>query len=110
MTKERIKRFMNEHKVEIISGGVAAVGAVLCAVGINFIPKKSSGKVIDMAVDIPTDFMVGKMIDLWKDEGYAGGIVQYLTPKDIGRLGAELLKHGIIHDESNISVVIEAIE
>lgn len=108
MAKEGIKRFVKEHKAEIFSVGLMAVGATLCVAGINFIPKKSSGKVID--VDIPTDFMVGKMTDLWKGKGYAGSIVQYLTPKDIGRLGAELLKHGIVHNESNISVVVEAIE
>ena len=110
MNKNKIKRFVNEHKVEIISVGAVTLGIALCAIGVKskLAYKKTLNVIPDLAdnVDIPTDFAVGEITELWNDGGYLNAIVNNVTTKDIGRLGEEFVKHGIVPNETEVTMMI----
>lgn len=110
MNKNRIKRFVNEHKVEIISAGAMALGIALFAIGIKskLNPEKIVNAIPDLAnnVDIPTDFAVGEISGLWKEGEWLNAIVNNVTTKDLGRLGDEFVTHGIVPDETKVTMMI----
>lgn len=110
MNKNKIKRFMNEYKVEIISAGAVALGIALCAIGIKskLNPEKIVKAIPDLAdnVDIPTDFAVGEITELWKEGEWLNAIVNNVTTKDLGRLGDEFVKHGVVPDKTKVTMMI----
>lgn len=110
MSKEKIKRFLSGHKFEIVSVGAIVLGVTLCAVGIKTKPslKKVVDNIPDLAnnVDIPTEFAVGKITELWKEGEWLNAIVNDVTVKDLGHLGDEFVKHGIVPDKTKVTMLI----
>lgn len=110
MNKEKMKKFLNEHKVEIISAGAVVLGVALYAIGVK--AKSTTKKIVDVIpdladnVDIPTDFAVGELTDLWKEGEWLNAIVNNVTTKDLGRLGDEFVNRGIVPDETKVSMII----
>ena len=110
MDKKKIKKFVNEHKIAIISAGAGALGVTLCIIGVKakINPRKIVDAIPDLAdnVDIPTDFAVGEIAELWKEGEWLNAIVNNVTTTDLGRLGEEFVKHGIVPDETKVSMII----
>lgn len=110
MNKEKFKKFVNEHKTEIVLTGTAVLAVTLCAIGVKkkIAPQKLVEVLPDLAdnVDIPTDFAVGEITELWKEGEWLNAIVNEITTNDIGRLGDEFVKHGIVPDGTKVSMVI----
>ena len=109
MNKEKVKAFCKEHKVKIAVGAGIAVSVILCAIFRKsfHIPenvKFSADKIED--VSIPSDFKVGKIKNLWNEKGYLNAIVDEITTKDLGNLGEEFVKSGLVTDADAISMVI----
>ena len=110
MNVEKIKRFVSEHQTKIILVGGTVFAVALCAIGVRgkFATRKLTGAISDIAndVDIPTGFVVGEITDLWREGEWLNAIVNEVTTKDIGRLGEEFVKHGIVPDGTKITAII----
>lgn len=109
MNKEKVKAFCKEHKTKITVGAGIVVGVILCAVFRKsfHIPKNvkfPANKIED--VSIPSDFKAGKITNLWNEKGYLNAIVDEITPKDLGNLGEEFVKSGLVTDADAVSMVI----
>lgn len=107
---ERIKRIWNDHKVKIFVVGGTIFAVTLCVLGAK--KKISLRKPVDVLpssvnnVEIPTDFNVGKIVDLWKEGKYLNAIVDNVTVKDLGCLGEEFIKRGLVSEEADVTAVI----
>ncbi len=113
MNNNNVRNFLNKRKVWIISAGAVVTGLGLCVIGIK--AKFSLKNKVDMIsnlnkgnVEIPVDFKVGDICELWTEEDgeWLNAIVNDLTTEDLGRLGEEFVKTGIVPKESKVSVVI----
>ena len=116
-----IKKFVKDHKTEIILGTIGVVGTgVLIALGVKGIRSvKNVGNPVEMIGDIVDDnwkdknvvegFTTGKVNDLWNEDGYGNAIVQFFKIKDIGDLGEDLKKIGGITDDTEVSAVLSFI-
>ena len=110
MNMKKLKDFVNEHKTEIIFVGGMVLTVTLCAIGVR--KKFASPKLVvalpDLAnnVDIPADFAVGEITELWKEGEWLNAIVNEVTTKDLGRLGEEFVKRGIVPDDTKVTMLI----
>lgn len=103
----KVKRFVKKHKAEFITAGVAvasciALGAIDIKTKFKFPKSRSSVK----NLDIPTEFNVGSITDLWKEGEWLNAIVADVKVKDIGRLGEEFVKQGLVAAETDVQAVI----
>ena len=117
-----IKKFVMDHKTEIVLGTLGMVGTgVLIALGVKGIrSSKNVGNPVEMIGDIIDDnwkdknvvegFTTGKVNDLWNEGGYANAIVQYFKIKDMGDLGEDLKKIEGITDDTEVSAVLSFID
>ena len=107
---EKLKKLWNDHKATILLAGGTILTVTLCAIGVK--KKLGSRKSIDAIsdlvenVDIPTNFNVGKITDLWNEGEYLNAIVNNVAIDDLGRLGKEFVNCGIVPDDSNVSLII----
>ncbi len=109
MNKEKLKKFVNEHKTEMIVTGGIAIGVLLSAVGVKKMKLwNTTGELPNLKNDvkIPENFSVGKVVDLWNEGRYLNTIVDKITVKDIGRLGEEFIKHGLVTDNATVDIII----
>lgn len=116
-----IKKFVMDHKTEIVLGTLGVVGTgVLVALGVKGIrSSKNIGNPVEMIGDIVDDnwkdknvvegFTTGKVNDLWNEGGCANAIVQFFKIKDMGDLGEDLKKIGGITDDTEVSAVLSFI-
>lgn len=110
MNKEKIKDFVKNHKTEITVATGVVVGVVLFTIGkkrfgfskMESIPTKN--KVKD--IEIPVNFAVGKIEELWSEGAYLNAIVEELTTDDIGKLGQEFVTRGLIQNGANVSMIV----
>ena len=117
-----IKKFVKDHKTEIICGTLGVVGTgVLVALGVKeFRAIKKIGNPVEMIGDIIDDswkdknvvkgFTTGKVNDLWNEGGCGNAIVQFFKIKDMGDLGEDLKKIGGITDDTEVSAVLSFID
>ena len=116
-----IKKFVKDHKTEVILGTLGVVGTgVLIVLGVKGIRSvKNVGNPVEMISDIVDDnwkdknvvegFTTGKVNDLWNEDGYGNAIVQFFKIKDMGDLGEDLKKIGGITDDTEVSAVLSFI-
>ena len=117
-----IKKFVKDHKTEIILGTLGVVGTgVLIVLGVKGICSvKNVGNPVEMIGDIVDDnwkdknvvegFTTGKVNDLWNEGGYGNAIVQFFKVKDMGDLGEDLKKIGGITDDTEVSAVLSFVD
>lgn len=117
-----IKKFVMDHKTEIVLGTLGVVGTgVLVALGVKGIrSSKNVGNPVEIIGDIIDDdwkdksvvegFTTGKVNDLWNEGGYATAIVQFFKIKDMGDLGEDLKKIEGITDDTEVSAVLSFID
>lgn len=109
MNKDKLKKFVNEHKKELVLVGGAALTVALYTIGSKKKPMLHGPVILrDLAdnVDIPTGFAVGEITELWKEGDWLNAIVNEVTTKDLGRLGEEFVKHGIVPEHTNVTMLI----
>lgn len=113
ITKENIKGFLKEHWKELLVGTAVVVGGAMLAKKsfdgkntkplsndiINIFPFTSSD------IDIP-EWEVGKVTDLWKENGYTNAIIGDVAVSDCGKLGEELTKIPHIKPDEKLSMII----
>ena len=103
-------------------GALGLVGTgLLVALGVKVSKSiKVSNSPVDLIGEIVSDsdwkernlvegFTVGKVNDLWNEDGYGNAIVQYFTVKDMGALGENLKLIGGIADDTEVSAVLSFI-
>lgn len=111
MKDNKLKKFWNDHKVAIIIAGGTILSVALVAVGIKCKakPKKLLANTAELAenMDIPVGFGVGEVTKLWKEDDWLlNAIVNNITVDDIGRLGDEFVKQGIVPDGTKVTMVL----
>lgn len=110
MNKGKLKKFVSEHKTKIIFVGGVTLIVALCAIGMKkrFASHKLVDVIPDLAdnVDIPTGFAVGEITELWREGEWLNAIVNEVTTKELGRLGDEFVKHGIVPDDTKVTMLI----
>ena len=113
MKDNKLKKFWNDHKVAILIAGGTILSVALVAVGIKCKAKskKLLANTAELAenMDIPVGFAVGEVTELWKEGGWLNAIVNNITVDDIGRLGDEFVKQGVVPDGTNISMILSFI-
>lgn len=117
-----IKKFVMDHKTEIVLGTLGVVGTgVLVALGVKGVrssknvgnPVEIIGHIIDddwMDKNVVEGFTTGKVNDLWNEGGYGNAIVQFFKIKDMGDLGEDLKKIEGITDDTEVSAVLSFID
>lgn len=117
-----IKKFVMDHKTEIVLGTLGVVGTgVLVALGVKGIrssknvgnPVDIIGHIIDddwMDKNVVEGFTTGKVNDLWNEGGYGNAIVQFFKIKDMGDLGEDLKKIEGITDDTEVSAVLSFVD
>jgi hypothetical protein len=117
-----IKKFVMDHKTEIVLGTLGVVGTgVLVALGVKGIrssknvgnPVEIIGHIIDddwMDKNVVEGFTTGKVNDLWNEGGYGNAIVQFFKIKDMGDLGEDLKKIEGITDDTEVSAVLSFVD
>lgn len=107
----KIKTFVKEHKMEVIAGIGIVCGAIVCVVAGKSLhlqkdkPLKTVNKIRD--INIPKNFAVGEVTDLFEDGEEIVAIARNLTVNDLGRFGEELIKHGLAENGSEAAVMTE---
>ena len=116
-----IKKFVKDHKTEIIWGTLGVVGTgVLIVLGVKGIrsvknvdnPVEMIGGIVDdnwKDNNVVEGFTTGKVNDLWNEDSYGNAIVQFFKIKDMGDLGEDLKKIGGITDDTEVSAVLSFI-
>lgn len=117
-----IKKFVMDHKTEIVLGTLGVVGTgVLVALGVKGIrssknvgnPVEIIGHIIDddwMDKNVVEGFTTGKVNDLWNEGGCGNAIVQFFKIKDMGDLGEDLKKIEGITDDTEVSAVLSFVD
>ncbi len=109
MSMKRFKRFVADHKKELIATTAVVGGVVLVILGC----KRRSGKTantngIFRAKDIliPDGLRVWNTSNLWVEGGYLNAIVNSIPIDDLGELGKQYIKGGLARPGDIASVVI----
>lgn len=114
MDREKAMEFIKKHKVEFIVGaGVMLSGIFWAVTRKSLLSKNMSFPMVSNGIrniSIPNDFSVGKVNDLWEQEDEIVAIVQEITTNNLGELGREFVKHDLMKDGAEISVIIEALK
>ena len=115
MKNNKVKEFWNDHKVAILIAGGTIVSVASIAIGVKckVKPKRLAesaaalAKIVD--IPIPENFAVGTIAELWKEGDWVDAIVNDITTNDIGRLGQEFVKHGLVPEGAKVSMVLSFI-
>lgn len=111
MNGEKAKKFVKKHKVKIITGAGIVLGGVLLAITKKTcaLPGKIPCPIADSNIrniSIPAEFAIGKVTDLWEEGDFLNSIVEEIKVNDLGALGKEFVKNGLITDGAEASVII----
>lgn len=118
MDKEKVFKYVKEHKKEILIGtGLAVGGCVLCALGvkkhsINTNDHDELGmKILDSFKgfeDVDIDLGIGEHQALSRkvSDNWFGATITGLLPKDLGELGDKLTKVPEIANDTKLSIII----
>ena len=109
MNMEKFKRFVDDHKKELIATTVVAGGVVLVILGCKRHGKKTSkanGIFRAKDISIPDSLKVWDTSELWVEGGYLNAIVNSIPVDDLGELGKKYIKHGLAKPGDIASVVI----
>ena len=109
MSMEKFKRFVEDHKKELIATTAVAGGIVLVILGC----KRHSGKAVKAKgifrrkdISIPDGLKVWDTSYLWVEGKYLNAIVNSIPVDDLGELGKQYIKHGLAQPGDIASVVI----
>ena len=112
MNISKVKSFMKNNKEKIAIGSGIIIGGVLLVIvqrtnGISKIGSLATTKNLIKDIDVPDGFSVGKITDLWEEDGCINAIAHKLTTSDLGKLGEEFVKHGLVSDGAEAAIVVE---
>lgn len=109
MSMENFKRFVADHKKELIATTAVAGGVVLVILGC----KRHRGKTIKVDgvfrtkdISIPDGLKVWDTSYLWVEGKHLNAIVNSIPVDDLGELGKQYIKHGLAKPGDIASVVI----
>lgn len=108
MNRSKVKEFVKEHKKGFTVGTGIIIGAIACAIvgkSLNLSYPKIENKIKN--IDVPDGFSVGMVTDLFEDGEEIVTIVRELTVNDLGKLGKELIKYGIVADGAEAAITAE---
>lgn len=111
MNRDKVKEFVKKHKAEIITGTGIVLGGVLLTITkkMGTIPKDVACPIAKSDIrniSVPAGFAIGKVTDLWEEKNFLNSIVEEITVGDLGALGKEFVKNGLVADGTEASVII----
>lgn len=109
MNTGKIKKFVAEHKKELIAGAAVVGGCVLVILGCTRLPKKrgnKSNRIFGNDVVIPEGLKVWNTSMLWHEGKHLNGIIESIPMDDLGELGEEFIKSGLAKPGDIASVII----
>lgn len=114
MNKYKIKRFVEDHKKELIAGAVVVGGTVLMIVGFKHLPRRKHTKVtilMDKAsgindVPIPEGLKVWNTSELWMEGGCLNAIIENIPMDDLGELGKQYIENGLAQPGDIAAIVM----
>ena len=104
MNKQKLKKWIKEHKKEILIGtaSVIAIGTIgYLGIKVGKKTLKINGSVIEANIrDIDVDLDVATVTEAWTEDGVTNMILNDFNVKDIGELGADMIKNipGVTED------------
>ena len=112
MNKSKVKEFVKENKKGFTIGTKIIISAVACMIvgkslylSDNKSDLKKENEIRD--IDIPDGFSIGNVTDLFEDGDEIVTIVRELTVNDLGKLGKELIKYGLVADGAEAAITAE---
>lgn len=112
MDKSKVKEFVKKHKKELGVGVGIVLGTITCVIvrksfhsSKHIALPKVENKIRDIVV--PDGFSVGEIVSLFEDGDEIVTIARELTVNDLGRLGKELVKHGLVADGAEAAITAE---
>jgi len=109
MSKEKIKRFVADHKNELIATTAVAGGVLLVILGCKRHSRKTAkanGIFRAKDISVPDGLKVWGTSDLWVEGEYLNAIVNSIPIDDLGELGKQYIKNGLAQPGDIASVVI----
>lgn len=110
MSIDKIKRFMADHKKELIATTVVVGGTVLVILGCKRLPKKhttkSSGLFGVKDIPIPEGLKVWNTTDLWRQGEYLDAIIDSIPMDDLGELGEQFIENGLAEPGDIATIII----
>ena len=111
MSKYEIKRFVEDHKKELIAGAVVVVGTVLMIIGFKHLPRRKHTKVTILAsgikdVPIPEGLKVWNTSELWMEGGCLNAIIENIPMDDLGELGKQYIENGLAQPGDIASIIM----
>lgn len=109
MSMEKFKKFLADHKKELIATTAVAGGIVLVILGCKRHGKnatKANGIFRAKDISIPDGLKVWGTSELWVEGGYLNAIVNSIPVDDLGELGKQYIKHGLAKPGDIASIVI----
>lgn len=114
MNKRKLQTFVKSHKKGLMLG-IGIAGGVM-----GLVIAKKVGQSKDLAfnvtvkkmrdIAVPKEFSVGKITELWKENGYLNAIADNIAVSDIGRFGEEFIKNGLVTNDAEVSLIIGFLE
>ena len=98
MNKYEIKRFVEDHKKELVAGAVVVGGVVLMIVGVKHRTKRIDIKVAGpqgVDIPIPDGFKRWKVDMLWSEANHIASIMEDVPIDDLGELGKQYIENGL---------------
>ena len=109
MSMEKFKRFVDDHKKELIATTAVASGIVLVILGCKRHGRKmTKANSVFRAKDIsiPDGLKVWDTSYLWVEGKHLNAIVNHIPVDDLGELGKEYIKSGLAKPGDIASIVI----
>ena len=110
MEKKKVLNFVKNHKKTIAYLAVVTVGvAVGGSVVHKMIAKKKSVFTYETKdLDIPSDWEVGRLDGLWREDKQTKGVVgtiDHLKLEDLGKFGEEALKIDGVTEDMDVALI-----
>ena len=109
MSVEKFKRFVIDHKKELIATTAIAGGIVLIILGC----KRHGGKMVKSNctfrkrdISIPDELKAWDTSFLWMEGEHLNAIIESIPMEDLGELGQQYIKHGFAKPGDNASIII----
>lgn len=109
MSMEKVKRFIADHKKELIATTAVAGGIVLVILGCKRHGRKTAKiertfKTKD--ISIPNELKAWDTSYLWVEGKHLNAIIESIPLDDLGELGKQYIKHGLAKPGDIASVII----
>ncbi len=112
MSISKVKSFIRNNKEKIAIGSGIVIGGALLVIaqrtnGFSKAASFAATKNLIKDLNVPDGFLAGKITELWEEDGCVNAMARNLTANDLGKLGEEFVRNGLVSDGAEAAIVVE---